>query len=304
MTIRPTLVFLALTFAISWTLVIGGWNLFGASAAFPVLALSMLGPALAGLFCSLLFEPPGTRFAALGLGFRPNSWWLLAWLFPSLLAVASVVLTVLLSGHAYTDLREAIIAFGAEKGVPAAKLQATPPTPVLLALASVGGLFNAVALTFSEELGWRGYLHHALCPLGFWRRAVLTGAVWGLWHAPAITLFGLNYPGLGVIGAALFLPYCILLSLWLGLVREGGRSLWAAGILHGGLNTIGALTLLTVGNPPFPWNGIVGAGSFLALLLSLPILWLLRARLTTRRSPRPLGSGGESNQFSSAADRP
>lgn len=273
---RPSLCFLALTFTFSWTVVIGGWALLGARAGPAPITLSMFGPAAAAFLCVQLFEAKGARSAALGLRFKPNLWWLLAWLLPLLLGLLSVGLTVLLSPHAYTDVREVVLAMAQQQGVPSDRLSSTPSTPLLLLAAAVlGGLINAVVLTFSEELGWRGYLHHLWRPGGFWRTSLATGAVWGAWHAPAILLFGHNYPDDRLLGAGLFIAFCMLLSPLLTLVRERGVSVWAAGIFHGVLNAIGGLTVLAVGGAAFPWNGIVGIGGFLALAIaSLSVLAL------------------------------
>lgn len=47
-------------------------------------------------------------------------------------------------------------------------------------------------LAFGEEVGWRGLLLPALRPLGDWPAVLITGVVWGVWHAP-IVLLGYNF---------------------------------------------------------------------------------------------------------------
>jgi len=273
-----SLTFLTLTFTLSWGCVIGGWALLGPRGGFASITASMFGPAAAAVLCALLFEPTGKRASALGLRFRPNLWWLIAWLAPLALGLVSVGGTILLSAQGYTDLREAIIALAEQAGARPEQLKATPSTGALLAAAILaGGAINAVVLTFSEELGWRGYLHHLWRPSGFWRSALATGAVWGFWHAPAILLFGHNYPDHRGLGAALFVLYCVLLAPLLGLVRDRGQSVWAAGIFHGVLNAIGGLTVLAVGSASFPWNGIVGIGGFIALALGLVLTFMAQS---------------------------
>ena len=90
-----------------------------------------------------------------------------------------------------------------------------------------------------------------------------------LWHAPMIYLFGHNYPDDRLLGVGLFTLFCALLSPIMTLVRDRGQSTWAAGIFHGTFNALGGLTVLMVGGAPFPWNGVVGIGGYLALALGV-----------------------------------
>jgi hypothetical protein len=100
--------------------------------------------------------------------------------------------------------------------------------------------------------------------------------IWGLWHAPAIWFFGLNYPDHRLIGVPLFVLYCVLLSFPFTLVRDrGGRSLAPAAILHGTLNAVGGLAALGLSQTDFPWSGVVGIGGFVVLAAIAAISWLL-----------------------------
>lgn len=276
------LYYLALTFALSWSVVIGGWSagLHLQGLAVPVLAVMMAGPAIAALIFAFAFEPKGTRLKALGLHWTPNIWWLVAWLGVLVIALLSVLFTVFLSGRELVDVgaaaRQVVVAQGAEA---AARTPAwATSTPVIIVIAAViGAAINTIILTFTEELGWRGYLHHLWRPFGFWRASLATGAVWGVWHAPAILLFGLNYPENREIGVAIFVVFCILLSPLMTLVRDRGGSVVAAGIAHGTINAMGGLTAAFVSNPAFPWVGIVGIGGFIALALAVGVLiWMQR----------------------------
>ncbi|MGD9980680.1 MAG: CPBP family intramembrane glutamic endopeptidase [Hyphomonadaceae bacterium] len=281
-TTNKSIIFLAIAFAISWAIVIGSWALKlheNPNMLVPVLGASMFGPSIAALICALAFEK-GRRAASLGLRFRPNWWWLAAYLAPILIAATSVALSIAFGGSSFVDPGAGTIAM-VEQAAPeqAEQVRALAPilTPLVLAQALViGALINAVVLTFSEELGWRGYLHNLWRGAGFWRASLGTGVVWGIWHAPAILFFGLNYPDNRAVGVGLFVAFCMLLSPILTLVRDRGASVWAAGILHGTLNAVGGLTMVTLSNPVFPWNGIVGIGGFIALGLGVALTLLLR----------------------------
>jgi membrane protease YdiL (CAAX protease family) len=150
------------------------------------------------------------------------------------------------------------------------------PESALGAAITINALISTVLLTFTEELGWRGYLHGLWRQAGFWKTSLAIGVVWGVWHAPAIYLFGLNYPDDRALGIGLFVAFCMLLSPMLTLVRDRGRSVWAAGLFHGTFNAVGPLTLGMISNPTFPWNGIVGIGGFVALALGVGVTLLLR----------------------------
>lgn len=282
-TTNKSIVFLALTFAISWGVTLGAHfsglkDQLGPAGPTVILVAMMAGPAIAAVICAFAFEK-GRRIDALGLRFKPNWWWLWAVLIPLVLAVLSVVITLAFTGAHYVDpgaaYRSVVEASGQD-------VSQAPDfvfsTPFLLAMAMGGVLVNGVILTVTEELGWRGYLHDLWRPSGFWRGSLATGAVWGFWHAPAILFYGLNYPSHAQIGVGLFVLWCALLSPIMTLIRDRGGSTWAAGIAHGTINAIGGFTIITLSSAAFPWNGFVGLGGFGALALGVLAVWLLRRR--------------------------
>ena len=285
---NKSIVFLALTFAISWGVTLGAHyaGLQETLGPIAILVAMMAGPGIAAVICAIAFDK-GRRLAALGLQFKPNLWWLWAWLIPLAIAAGSVLLTIVLSGRQLVDVGEAIIAT-VEQQAPgqAEQLRAIP----YLGLIQIGGavtlgaLINAPILTFTEELGWRGYLYDLWRRFGFWRCSLATGAVWGVWHAPAIYFYDLNYPDHPLLGIGIFVIYCALLSALLTLVRERGAT-WAAGIFHGTINAVGGLTVVMLSNPVFPWNGIVGIGGFLALAIGVVLVLL-----TQRGARAPLAA--------------
>ena len=287
---RKAIVFLALTFALSWGVTIGGWAL-GAQraslAAFVTLVLMMAGPAIAAFTCAMLFEK-GRRIDALGLRFTFNIWWLYAWLIPFALAGISTAATVLFGGRHLADPAQQILIMS-EGHVPPEKMgQLRALAPILDLILPVqillGSVINAIALTFTEELGWRGYLYDLWRRFGFWRCALTTGFIWGVWHAPAIYLYGLNYPDNRLIGIPIFIAFCMLTAPIMTLVRDRGGATWAAGTTHGTINALGGVTMIVINDASFPWAGIVGIGGFVALVLGVFAVALAR--------PNPLASRG------------
>lgn len=279
-TTRKAIIFLAITFVFSWGVALGGYalGLREGLGALGAMMLMMAGPAIAALICAFAFEK-GRRVEALGLRFKPNWWWLLAWLIPLAIAAISVAASVLLApNNNLLDIGDQMIAAAAAQSPEQAEELRTIPflgLIIISASAVVGALINAPILTFTEELGWRGYLHDLWRPSGFWRASLGTGVIWGLWHAPAIYVYGLNYPANRELGIGLFVIWCALLSPIMTLVRDRSGSVWAAGLFHGTINAIGGLTIGVLSNGAFPWNGIVGIGGFVALALGVIVTALL-----------------------------
>ncbi len=285
---RKAIVFLTLTFALSWGVTIGGWALGAARdqlAAFLTLVLMMAGPAIAAFACALMFEK-GRRIDALGLRFTFNIWWLYAWLIPFALAGIAIAATLLIGGRHLADPGQQIIALS-QGHVPEAKmaqLRALAPSLALILPVQIviGSIINAFVLTFTEELGWRGYLYDLWRRFGFWRTALPSGFIWGVWHAPAIYLYGLNYPDNRLIGIPIFVVFCMLTAPIMTLVRDRGRATWAPGITHGTLNALGGVTAIVINDAHFPWAGIVGIGGFVALALGVFAVALGRPNLAPR----------------------
>lgn len=280
---RKSAVFLAITFAISWGVTLGGVALgFAATpvGSFVALLAMMFGPAIAALVCAFAFERGHVR-EALGLKWTPNWWWLAAYAAGVVFCFGSIALTVFLSANTLSDPADIAIAQTmAVAPEQAAQLQGLPLGLILVAQSFlIGPLINAPILTISEELGWRGYLHTLWRPLGFWRASLSTGAIWGVWHAPAIYFYGLNYPEHRLIGIPIFIAFCMLLSPVMTLIRDHGRSVIAPGILHGTINAVGGYALLAVAMAPFPWSGIVGIGGLLTLALAVSAIAFSRRTL-------------------------
>lgn len=282
-TATKSIIFLAIAFAVTWGIVIAGWSaglhLGNPQIAMGVLGASMIGPTIAALICAFAFEKSG-RVKALGLGGRWTWWWPVAWLAPIAIAAGSVALTVLLSDRTYVDIGGAVTAMAQAQGQDISQAPAFMfSTAFIIGMSIiVGALVNWLILTFTEEIGWRGYLHHLWRSAGFWRASLGTGVVWGIWHAPMIYLFGHNYPDPNdrVMGVGLFVIFCMLLSPIMTFIRDRTNSVWSAGLFHGTFNALGGLTIMALSNPTFPWNGVVGIGGYASLAIGVVIVALLQ----------------------------
>jgi membrane protease YdiL (CAAX protease family) len=140
---------------------------------------------------------------------------------------------------------------------------ATPSLWPLLGMTFLGALLAGFTVNgmfaFGEEYGWRGWLADELRPLGAFWANVLTGVLWGLWHAPLI-LIGLNYGGYARIGTLFMIAWCVPASflLW----RQVTGSLLAPAVLHGAINGFAGIFIVVLvdANPVIAAPaGLVGA---------------------------------------------
>ena len=141
-----------------------------------------------------------------------------------------------------------------------------PPNVLVLAVVSIVGAITAgftlnAVLAFGEEYGWRGLLWRELEKLGWVKANLITGILWGLWHAPLI-LQGYNY-GSSWWGILAMIIFTTCSSFALSAVRKIGN-VYSASALHGMINGIAMSTVvLFIGGNPMIGGvvGIVGAAS-------------------------------------------
>ena len=104
-------------------------------------------------------------------------------------------------------------------------------------------LMCCVAAT-GEEIGWRGFLvPHLAQKTTFAKTAVISGAVWAVWHYPlffvefggdALPLFGIACYTISIIGKSFVLVWLRLRSgsLWTGVVLHGSHNLFLEGFFN------------------------------------------------------------------------
>ena len=133
---------------------------------------------------------------------------------------------------------------------------------------------------FGEEWGWRGYLlpkMNKLLPTI--PTLLITGVIWGLWHAPLTIIghnYGIGYPGFPYTGIAMMCLFCVVLGVFMSYVTLKTKSCLPAVIAHGAVNGIAAIGIYFTtdgGNPfvgPAP-TGIIGIIPFLLLAVFMVI---------------------------------
>ncbi len=274
-------IFLALTFGVTWAMAFGLMAAGGTAnpLATVVFSLFMLVPALASLATRAI-----TRQGFGNLMLKPNfrrGWrqYLLAWFLPPVLIAVGAAVYFLLWPGQFDPSMTAVLDAAENQAAAAGQTLPRDAMRVILLGQLVGGLFLApvlnIVFTTGEELGWRGYLLPGLMERFSPRTAtLLTGVIWGLWHAPMIAMghnYGLNYPGAPWLGILAMVVFCVVMgSLFSWLTLRSGSMLPAA-VGHGALNGMaGAASYFLVagqGNPfvgPLP-TGIVGGIGFVVV---------------------------------------
>jgi membrane protease YdiL (CAAX protease family) len=100
-----------------------------------------------------------------------------------------------------------------------------------------------IVFALGEELGWRGFLLPHLMPLGQWKAILISGIIWGVWHAPAVAQ-GHNYPGYPILGMFMMIIFCVLLGTIFSWLYLNTKSPWVAALAHGSINAVAGLPAL------------------------------------------------------------
>ena len=272
--IKKSLVFIGLTFFCNWLMVFlflalgGKWTMsvalvLGTAYMFIPMLIAIL--VQKGIYGEPLRQP-------LGISWRFNRWWLVAWFLPLVVALVTFGLSLLFPGVSYSPEMAGLVERFRGLMTPEQfeqmqnQMAAFPVHPFWLTLLQglVAGItINAVA-GFGEELGWRGFLQNELGYLGFWKSSVLIGGIWGIWHAPLI-LQGHNYPQHPVVGVFMMIVFCLLLGPVFSLIRLKAKSVIAAAIIHGSLNATAGLAIMLVQGGNDLLIGITGLAGFIVL---------------------------------------
>lgn len=241
-------------------------------------AVYMLFPMLVAGVIQLINKEP---FRSTGLlEFKINWTWLVALVLPVIAVAVCVLVSALFPGVSLHFGADQIISMqGIDEAMAASvqeQLSSMPPAALICATV-ISGLISGCTINavfaFGEEYGWRNYMVSVMEGIGFWKKALVIGFVWGIWHFPLI-LLGHNYPQHPVLGVALMCVFCILTGIIeLYLVLKSG-SVYPAAIFHGTINALAGLVLLLVEGGNDITIGMSGLAGFIALLLTIAAIWI------------------------------
>lgn len=239
--------------------------------------VAMFFPLAASLITQLITKEP--IFRNLGISIRINRWWFAGWLFIPILALAIMGASALMPGESWSPDNETVAA--AMKQIPG-NMGTWGFIGITLISGILAGMTINAVFAFGEEIGWRGYLVELFKGQGFIRTSVVTGAIWGLWHAPLI-LNGHNYPQHPVAGIFMMVLMCILFTPILLYFRQKSGSVIVAAIMHGTFNGVVGLSNIFV----LPFNdllvGAPGLAGMLVLLGSDAAIFLYDRYVTKER---------------------
>lgn len=289
--LKRVLIYIIITFALTWLYcllvvypITNGESLQGipAMATQLLVAAAMFFPAI-GVFLTRLITKEGLKNAWLKPNLKKNlRFYLLAWFGPGLLTFAGAGLYFLLVPGSFDPNYGYMKAMMAAAGTPY-EAQAVPKE-LLVLIQTVQALLLAPALNFvtcfGEEWGWRGYLLPKVSKhFSTILTLLVTGIIWGLWHAPLTVIghnYGLGYWGFPFTGIAMMCVFCMVLGIFLSYITLKTNSCIPAILAHGAINGIGAIGMyFTVdgGNPfvgPAP-TGIIGIIPFIIVAIPMVI---------------------------------
>jgi membrane protease YdiL (CAAX protease family) len=292
---RPLLIFTVLAFGLSWAAVLPVW--FGGGLGSPLVmglaTLMMFTPAVGVLGVWAVSRRPVKEWAretGLTLGERKGRTGMLvlaAWLGTPLLIFLALGLSAA-TGLMSLDLG-GLSLFRATLEARGVRAPADLGTVVVLQVVVAvlaGPVLNAIP-ALGEEWGWRGWLAPRLVSTnGVFAGLLLSGAVWGVWHAP-LTLLGYNYPRLGSWAALYFIGFCVLAGVVLGWLRLRTGSVWPAVVAHGSLNAV-APAALVLGDAAAPPNEVLAGVAGLVGWVLLAAIGAALLRFLPVRQPEPV----------------
>lgn len=229
---------------------------------------AMLLPMIAVIITQLLSKEPVLK--GLDISFKINRWWFIGWLLMPVIAVMVLGVTLLMPGAVWSPdndtIQTALESLPAGIGVWG-----------MLAITLFSGLYAGITINgifaFGEEIAWRGYLLKLFKGKKFMTTALLTGTIWGLWHAPII-LNGHNYPQHPVIGVLMMVVFCVLLTPMLMYFRQKSGSVIVPAIMHGTFNGVVGITLILVTPANDLLYGASGLAGFIILALIDAVIYI------------------------------
>lgn len=260
------LLFLGITFILTWSLEFGLMAAGGLSTSYAIMALSlvMLIPAISVIITRLI-----TREGFKDLGLKPHfkgniHYYLMAWFGPSLLILlGGVIYFLIFPSNFDPTLSHMVDIFQANGG----DLQGSGFTTYIVLQFAIGimlaPLLNIVT-TSGEEMGWRGYLLPKLQEYVALPNAVLiSGVIWGIWHAPIIALghnYGLGYAFFPWGGILAMIVFCVFVGSFFSFLAVRTKSFLPAAIAHGSLNGFAAISLIFTKGTTSPFIGPLPVG--------------------------------------------
>ena len=288
---RRIVIYYVITFAITISLAFGWiYPLYNKAAMglvssnMVVLSMSMMMfiPSIAAILTRLVTKEglKNTNFKP--VHFKQNfRYYLYGWFGPALLITLGAVVYFLIDSSDFDPSMSAMIkTLQSQLAALGTQDITAEAARSMLLLQLVLGVFASPLLNFitclGEEWGWRGYVLPKVNErLSFIPTVLVTGALWGLWHAPVTVIghnYGLGYPGFPYLGIFAMCCFCIAVGVFLSYLTIKSKSCIPAALAHGSMNGFAAASMMfsvSGGNPfigPLP-TGLIGGSAFLVVAL-------------------------------------
>ena len=280
---QKTLTFLGITFFISW-LLIGVFIVLGGEAGTGrgniLLLIVSLIPGISAIYVQkFVYSEPLKK--PLALYFKPNRWFLVAWIIPMVVIFATNEVGLELPWHEYSPEMEGFYQKLSETRTPEQIEQMKQgiemlPVPLFwisFIMGIIGGITYMMLAVLLSEIGWRGFLLRQLEHLGFWRSSAIIGLILGVWSVPII-LTGHLYRDNPLAGMGMMVVYCLLISPLAVYMRLRARSVVASAIFMGTLAGLAAIPMMMIKGGSDFTMGITGCAGFIVLAAANIVLFL------------------------------
>lgn len=260
---KRLVIYLVVTFGLAWGLLIpAGFSLGtfqngenSSALMIGIIALSMFSPLVGALVANFACKPE----ERIDLAWRPLvgqniRYYLAAWFAPAGIALLGAILFFALNPQWFDPtMRSYLETVAASTGQSVEGLTSQMPPASVMIVASLASALTVAPFinmvpAFGEELGWRGMLFPALAERMSERNAALmSGAIWGLWHAPAIAMghnYGMGYTGFPIAGMLTMMLACTAMACWLSYLRTRSGSVWPCALAHGAFNAIANISVV------------------------------------------------------------
>jgi membrane protease YdiL (CAAX protease family) len=227
--VRKITTFLFLTFAFSavfYWLIISAGSL--KANGNPYVHGLMWCPGAAALLTQLIYQH---NISGLGWRWGGMNYMVLSYSIPLLYALTAygIVWTTGLGGFPNASFVERVVnRFG---GTPASAVSA------YVALSATLGVLGGCLSALGEEIGWRGFLvPHLAMLMSFPKLALLSGAIWSVWHYPILVFGGYNAGSPIWYALPCFTVMVIGISVVFAWMRLKSGSVWTGMLLHASHN--------------------------------------------------------------------
>lgn len=252
-----------------------------------LVAACMFIPAI-GVLLTRLITKEGFQNAMLKPNFKGNiKIYLLAYFGPAVLTILGSVIYFLIFPEQFDPncgyLMQMLEAAGTD-----ASTVAMPMSTLMIIQTIQAALFGPImnfVTCFGEEWGWRGYMLPKMAekmkPIPM---LLVSGVIWGLWHAPLTALghnYGTGYAGYPVTGILAMCGFCLVIGIFLSFMTLKTNSCIPAVLAHGGINSIVSIGIYFtkdggnafVGPAPI---GIIGGSAFIVVDILILIFWFCK----------------------------